>query len=164
MAEDHREDETQRHGVQRRVAPGVAGQEAAHQAEQAGEAQPGVAGEQAVGDEAGEARAPHVALGDVVTQQPGGQRQQAGGEQRQAGLLVAQRGRGAGQQQADDEQEHALRIARDRQEAIEFEALAGDGQHQEGQPPGHGEMQFGAGDTRARCPPASTARPAPAAR
>lgn len=80
VPKNHREDEAEADGMERRIAPGVAGDESAGQPEQAGGEQPEITGEQAGSDKAGQARGRNIAAGDVVAQKPERQGDQTAGE------------------------------------------------------------------------------------
>lgn len=132
VAKDHREDEAETDGVEGGVAPWVAGREGAGETEQARYGQPGVAGEQATGDEAGEPLGADIAPGDVVAQQPSGEGEEPAGKQPVAAECSRH------EQATDDGDEQAAGHGRRRQEAGQFEALSGNGEDQEKQPPGDG--------------------------
>ncbi len=139
VAEHHREDEAQHQGVQRCVVSRTARRKPRRKYDRARQRQPGIAREQADGDEARQPLVLHRAPRDVLPQQPQRQRQQRGAEQ----LRLQRHAESQSRQHGD---ENALRRRRGRQEARQLEPFSGDGQHEEAGPPRHHFVDGKAGE------------------
>ena len=136
--------------------PGAAAAPAARSA--AADGEPHVAREQAHGDEARQAAAAHGAPRDVLLHQPRREAEQPGAEERRAP------GRGAaptsaGADHGEQQRECPARARRGRQEARQLEPLAGDRQHEEGEPPRQRRRRRPGRPPTARCRRTSAAAP-----
>ncbi len=142
VPEDHRQHEPEQHSVQGHVVSVCGGAWRTREEKQTGGPEPGIACEHADGHEAGLASGTDGARRDVVSGQPGREREQTRSGQPRS-PFGGQPRRGTGQKRACGEKIEEQALAPARHETAELQALSGDGQDQEGEPPSY-ETRYGA--------------------